>query len=84
VPASTPVLLNLAMIGAAWLGAPWFASMGIEPIYAMAGGVMLGGALQLAVQIPRCGAWACCRASAWAGRRCARRGSIPARGRSRT
>ena len=26
--------------------------MGIEPIYAMAGGVMLGGLLQLAVQIP--------------------------------
>jgi putative peptidoglycan lipid II flippase len=52
VPASTPVLLNLSMIGAAWLGAPWFASLGIEPIYAMAGGVMLGGLLQLAVQIP--------------------------------
>ncbi|MEZ0308170.1 MAG: murein biosynthesis integral membrane protein MurJ [Ramlibacter sp.] len=52
VPASTPVLLNLCMIGAAWLGAPWFASKGIEPIYAMAGGVMLGGILQLAVQVP--------------------------------
>ena len=52
VPAATPVLLNLAMIGAAWLGAPWFASMGIEPIYAMAAGVMLGGILQLGVQIP--------------------------------
>ena len=52
LPAATPVLLNLAMIVAAWLGAPWFASMGIEPIYAMAGGVMLGGVLQLAVQIP--------------------------------
>lgn len=52
VPAATPVLLNVAMIGAAWLGAPWFQSMGIEPIYAMAAGVMLGGALQLGVQIP--------------------------------
>ena len=52
VPASTPVLLNLSMIGAAWLGAPWFESLGIEPIYAMAGGVMLGGLLQLAVQLP--------------------------------
>ena len=52
LPAATPVLLNLAMIGAAWLGAPWFASLGIEPIYAMAGGVMLGGLMQLAVQIP--------------------------------
>ena len=52
VPAATPVLLNVAMIGAAWLGAPWFESLGIEPIYAMAAGVMLGGALQLGVQIP--------------------------------
>jgi len=52
VPASTPVLLNLCMIVAAWLGAPWFASLGIEPIYAMAGGVMAGGVLQLAVQVP--------------------------------
>jgi putative peptidoglycan lipid II flippase len=52
VPAATPVLLNLAMIGAAWLGAPWFKTLGIEPIYAMGGGVMLGGLLQLAVQIP--------------------------------
>jgi len=52
VPAATPVLLNVAMIGAAWLGAPWFRSLGIEPIYAMAVGVMLGGALQLGVQIP--------------------------------
>ena len=52
VPAATPVLLNLCMIAAAWFGAPWFASMGIEPIFAMAGGVMAGGVLQLAVQVP--------------------------------
>jgi putative peptidoglycan lipid II flippase len=52
LPAATPVLLNLCMITAAWLGAPWFASMGIEPIYAMAAGVMAGGVLQLAVQLP--------------------------------
>ena len=52
VPAATPVLLNLSMIVAALLGAPWFEKHGIEPIYAMAGGVMLGGVLQLAVQIP--------------------------------
>ena len=52
VPAATPVLLNLSMIGAAWLGAPWFARMGLQPIYAMAAGVMLGGLLQLGVQIP--------------------------------
>lgn len=52
VPAATPVLLNVCMILAAWLGAPQFAARGIEPIYAMAGGVMLGGIAQLAVQLP--------------------------------
>ena len=52
VPAATPVLLNVSMIAAAWLGAPQLAARGIEPIYAMAGGVMLGGLLQLAVQLP--------------------------------
>ncbi|KQW36026.1 murein biosynthesis integral membrane protein MurJ [Rhizobacter sp. Root404] len=52
VPAATPVLLNLASIGAAlWLG-PWFAARGIEPIYAQAVGVMIGGVLQLAIQVP--------------------------------
>jgi putative peptidoglycan lipid II flippase len=52
VPAATPVLLNVAMIVAAYWGAPWFKTLGIEPIYAMAGGVLLGGALQLGAQIP--------------------------------
>ena len=52
VPAATPVLLNFCMIGAAWWGAPLLAARGIEPIYAMAGGVMAGGVLQLAVQVP--------------------------------
>ncbi len=53
VPAATPVLLNVCMIAAAWLGAPWFRRLGLEPIYALAGGVLLGGVLQLGVQ-----AWA--------------------------
>lgn len=52
VPAATPVLLNLCMILAAWLLAPWLGRQGIEPIFAMAVGVMAGGVLQLAVQIP--------------------------------
>ena len=52
VPAATPVLLNLAMIGAAWWGAPWLGSQGVQPIFALAGGVMLGGLLQLGVQVP--------------------------------
>jgi putative peptidoglycan lipid II flippase len=51
VPAFTPVLLNLCMIGAAWLGGPWFKTLGLEPIYALCGGVLAGGALQLAVQL---------------------------------
>lgn len=51
VPAATPVLLNLCMIGAAWFGAPWFKTLGLEPIYALAGGVLLGGVLQLGVQL---------------------------------
>jgi len=51
VPAATPVLLNLAMIAAAWFGAPWLKQLGIEPIYALAMGVMAGGVLQLAVQL---------------------------------
>jgi putative peptidoglycan lipid II flippase len=52
VSASTPVLLNIAMISAAWLLAPWFKAQGIEPIYAMGVGVIVGGMLQLGVQIP--------------------------------
>jgi putative peptidoglycan lipid II flippase len=52
VPAVSPVLLNLCMIAAAWLGAPQLEARGIEPIFAMAGGVMVGGVLQMAVQVP--------------------------------
>ena len=51
VPAVTPVLLNLCMIGAAWLGAPWFRTLGLEPVYALTAGVMIGGVLQLGVQV---------------------------------
>lgn len=51
VPAATPVLLNLCMIAAAWLGAPWLKTLGLEPIYALGGGVLLGGVLQLGVQM---------------------------------
>ncbi|MEY2891367.1 MAG: hypothetical protein RJA98_1275 [Pseudomonadota bacterium] len=52
VPAATPVLLNVSFILAAWLLSPLFARWGIEPIYALAVGVMGGGVLQLAVQFP--------------------------------
>jgi putative peptidoglycan lipid II flippase len=79
IPAVTPVLLNAAMIGAAWWGAPWFKQHGLEPIYAMAGGVLLGGVLQLTVQLlalrqlgllPRMGwRWGAIR-EAWANPAC--------------
>jgi putative peptidoglycan lipid II flippase len=52
VPAATPILLNIAMLAAAWWGSPWLQARGIEPIYAMAGGVIVGGVLQLAAQVP--------------------------------
>ena len=52
VPAATPVLLNVAMISAAaWL-APAFGEWGLTPIHAMAVGVLVGGSLQLGVQVP--------------------------------
>lgn len=52
VPAVTPVLLNLAFIAAACWLVPWFKTWGLPPIYALAAGVMIGGVLQLAVQVP--------------------------------
>jgi putative peptidoglycan lipid II flippase len=60
VPAASPVLLNLSMIASIVLAAPWFARLGIEPIYSQAVGVMAGGVLQLAIQLPalrRIGMW---------------------------
>ena len=48
VPAVTPVLLNVAMIGACLLLAPRMT----PPILALGVGVMLGGLAQLAVQLP--------------------------------
>jgi len=52
VPAAAPVLLNVALILAIVVGAPWFRHLGIEPIYAQCVGVMVGGLLQLGLQIP--------------------------------
>lgn len=52
VPAASPVLLNIALILSITVGAPWFSRHGIEPIYAQAAGVMLGGLLQLSLQVP--------------------------------
>ncbi|MCC6201790.1 MAG: murein biosynthesis integral membrane protein MurJ [Gammaproteobacteria bacterium] len=48
VPAFTPVLLNVALIAAATLLAPRLE----QPVMALAWGVLLGGAAQLAFQLP--------------------------------
>ena len=48
LPAFTPVLLNLSIIAMAWILKDRFA----DPAYGFAVGVILGGFLQLAVQIP--------------------------------
>lgn len=52
VPAASPVLLNIALILAIVVGAPLFRRYGIEPIYAQCVGVLVGGVLQLAIQVP--------------------------------
>jgi putative peptidoglycan lipid II flippase len=60
VPAASPVLLNLTLIASIVFAAPWFRRMGIEPIYSQCIGVMAGGVLQLAIQLPalrRIGMW---------------------------
>jgi len=48
VPAFTPVLLNVSMIGMALWAAPYFA----PPVMVLGWAVFLGGALQLAFQLP--------------------------------
>ena len=48
VPAFTPVLLNLSMIGFALVAARWFD----PPALALGIGVFVGGALQLSIQLP--------------------------------
>jgi putative peptidoglycan lipid II flippase len=52
VPAATPVLLNVASIASAWMLVPYFKRWEIQPIYSLAIGVMIGGVLQLAIQVP--------------------------------
>ena len=48
LPAFTPVMLNLSFIGMALFAAPYFD----PPVLALAWAVVLGGTLQLAIQIP--------------------------------
>ncbi len=51
VPAAAPVLLNVAMILAIVVANPWFERHGIVPIYSQCVGVILGGILQLSLQL---------------------------------
>ena len=70
VPAFTPVLLNLALIGAAL----WLAPMMDEPVMALAWGVLIAGLAQLAFQLPflkRLGACWRCRVSPGPTKGCA-------------
>ncbi|HZW21435.1 murein biosynthesis integral membrane protein MurJ [Noviherbaspirillum sp.] len=48
VPAFTPVLLNLSFIAASLLVAPYME----QPVYALALAVVVGGILQVAIQVP--------------------------------
>jgi putative peptidoglycan lipid II flippase len=48
VPAFTPVLLNMSLIAAALIAAPWFD----QPTYALAWGVFAAGAIQFCFQLP--------------------------------
>lgn len=48
VPAFTPVFLNLSLIFAATVAAPWFD----EPVFALAWGVFFAGVIQLLFQLP--------------------------------
>ncbi len=48
IPAFTPVLLNVCLISAALVAAPWFE----QPAFALAWGVFIAGVVQMAFQVP--------------------------------
>lgn len=48
LPSATPILLNLSIIAVAWI----FGRNAPEPAYAFAWGVLLGGVMQIAAQVP--------------------------------
>lgn len=52
VPAVTPVLLNLSLIGAAILGATWYQDSVRDKVMMLAIGVFVAGVVQLAFQLP--------------------------------
>jgi putative peptidoglycan lipid II flippase len=52
VPAATPILLNVAVVVSARALTPTLEAHGYPGVYALAIGVMLGGVLQAAIQVP--------------------------------
>jgi putative peptidoglycan lipid II flippase len=52
VPAFAPSMLNVAMIAAPFLFIPAAVALGLHPVGALAVGALVGGALQLLVQLP--------------------------------
>ena len=52
LPALAPALFNAALILSGFFLAPQFRKWGIEPIFAMAVGALIGGFLQYGVQVP--------------------------------
>lgn len=52
IAAFAPALLNVGMIACALALAPVLAKQGVDPLYALAVGALIGGALQVAAQAP--------------------------------
>ena len=52
IPAATPILLNVAVIIVARTLTPTFEARGLPGVYTLALGVMVGGILQTAIQVP--------------------------------
>ena len=52
IPAATPILLNVAVIIVARTLTPTFEAHGLPGVYTLALGVMVGGILQTAIQVP--------------------------------
>ncbi|MGE5177624.1 MAG: murein biosynthesis integral membrane protein MurJ [Bacteroidota bacterium] len=52
LPAVAPTMLNLALIAAGFVIAPYMPRFGLEPIVGMAFGAVLGGLGQLLIQVP--------------------------------
>ena len=52
VPALAPAMFNVASIACAWLLSPLMPRWGLDPVFALAAGTLLGGLGQFAIQLP--------------------------------